>query len=137
MDQLLLRKMEEFFLADVAPEEVAAVIMEPVQGEGGFIIPSKTFVQGIKRICEQHGILFIADEVQTGFGRTGKMFAMEHFDVVPDLMTMSKSIAAGLPISAVTGKAEVMDACNPGEIGGTYAGQSPRMCSCPKSDRDV
>lgn len=127
VDQQLLRQLEDFFLAEVAPEDVAAIIMEPVQGEGGFIVPSKNFVQGVKRICEQHGILFIADEVQTGFGRTGKMFAMEHFDVVPDLMTMSKSIAAGLPISAVTGRKEIMDAPNPGEIGGTYAG-SPLGC---------
>ncbi|GAB7387741.1 4-aminobutyrate--2-oxoglutarate transaminase [Bacillaceae bacterium] len=127
LDQELLRRLEDFFLAEVPAEEVAAIIMEPVQGEGGFIVPSKTFVQGVKRICEKYGILFIADEVQTGFGRTGKMFAMEHFDVVPDLMTMSKSIAAGLPISAVTGRAEIMDAPNPGEIGGTYGG-SPLGC---------
>lgn len=127
LDQELLRRLEDFFLAEVPAEDVAAIIMEPVQGEGGFVVPSKTFVQGVKRICEKYGILFIADEVQTGFGRTGKMFAMEHFDVVPDLMTMSKSIAAGVPISAVTGRAEIMDAANPGEIGGTYGG-SPLGC---------
>jgi 4-aminobutyrate aminotransferase/(S)-3-amino-2-methylpropionate transaminase len=127
IDQQILREMEDFFIAEVPADEVAAVIMEPVQGEGGFVIPSKTFVQGIKKICEKYGILFIADEVQTGFGRTGKMFAMEHYDVVPDLMTMSKSIAAGLPISAVTGRAEIMDSPNPGEIGGTYGG-SPLGC---------
>lgn len=122
LDQEILRRLEDFFLAEVPAEEVAAIIMEPVQGEGGFVIPSKTFVQGVKKICEKYGILFIADEVQTGFGRTGRMFAIEHFDVVPDLMTLSKSIAAGLPISAVTGRAEVMEAPNPGEIGGTYGG---------------
>ncbi|SEN69295.1 4-aminobutyrate--2-oxoglutarate transaminase [Lihuaxuella thermophila] len=127
LDQQILNKFEDFFLAEVPPEEVAAVIMEPVQGEGGFIAPSARFVQEIKKICEKYGILFIADEVQTGFGRTGKMFAMEHYGVVPDLMTMSKSIAAGLPISAVTGRAEIMDAANPGEIGGTYGG-SPLGC---------
>jgi 4-aminobutyrate aminotransferase/(S)-3-amino-2-methylpropionate transaminase len=127
VDREILRKLEEFFLVEVAADEVAAIIMEPVQGEGGFVFPSKRFVQGVKRICEQHGILFIADEIQTGFGRTGKMFAMEHFDVVPDLMTMSKSIAAGLPISAVTGRAEIMDAPEPGQIGGTYGG-SPLGC---------
>lgn len=127
LDDYLLKKFNAFFLSEVPPDEIAAVIMEPVQGEGGFIIPSKAFVQGVKRICEQHGILFIADEIQTGFGRTGKMFAMEHFDVVPDLMTMSKSIAAGLPISAVTGRAEIMDSAATGEIGGTYGG-SPLGC---------
>ncbi|GAX90872.1 4-aminobutyrate--2-oxoglutarate transaminase [Effusibacillus lacus] len=127
LDQEILRRLEDFFLSEVPAEEVAAIIMEPVQGEGGFIVPSKTFVQGVKRICEKYGILFIADEVQTGFGRTGKMFAMEYFDVIPDLMTMSKSIAAGLPISAVTGRAEIMDTPAPGEIGGTYGG-SPLGC---------
>lgn len=127
LDQLVLNQLEEFFLSEVPAEEVAAIIMEPVQGEGGFVIPSKTFVQGVKKICEKYGILFIADEIQTGFGRTGKMFAMEHFDIVPDLMTMSKSIAAGLPISAVTGRAEIMDSAAPGEIGGTYGG-SPLGC---------
>jgi 4-aminobutyrate aminotransferase / (S)-3-amino-2-methylpropionate transaminase / 5-aminovalerate transaminase len=127
LDAEFLRRLEDFFLSEVPAEDVAAIIMEPVQGEGGFIVPSKTFVQGVKRICEKYGILFIADEVQTGFGRTGKMFAIEHFEVVPDLMTMSKSIGAGLPISAVTGRAEIMDAPNPGEIGGTYGG-SPLGC---------
>lgn len=127
LDEQILNKFEDFFLAEVPAEEVAAIIMEPVQGEGGFVAPSKRFVQGVKAICEKHGILFIADEVQTGFGRTGKLFAMEHYDVVPDLMTMSKSIAAGMPISAVTGRAEIMDAANPGEIGGTYGG-SPLGC---------
>jgi 4-aminobutyrate aminotransferase / (S)-3-amino-2-methylpropionate transaminase / 5-aminovalerate transaminase len=126
-DEQLLKRFETFFLSEVPPEEVAAIIMEPVQGEGGFVIPSKRFVQGVKELCEKHGILFIADEVQTGFGRTGKMFAMEHFDVIPDLMTMSKSIGAGLPISAVTGRAEIMDSANIGEIGGTYGG-SPLGC---------
>jgi 4-aminobutyrate aminotransferase / (S)-3-amino-2-methylpropionate transaminase / 5-aminovalerate transaminase len=127
LDQNILDQLEYFFLSEVPAEEIAAIIMEPVQGEGGFIVPSKTFVQGVKKICEKHGILFIADEIQTGFGRTGKMFAIEHFDIVPDLMTMSKSIAAGLPISAVTGRAEIMDAAAPGEIGGTYGG-SPLGC---------
>jgi len=127
VDAEVLRRFEDFFLGEVAPEEVAAIIMEPVQGEGGFVVPSKRFVQGIKALCERHKILFIADEVQTGFGRTGKMFAMEHFDVVPDLIVMSKSIAAGMPISAVTGRAEIMDAPAAGEIGGTYSG-SPLGC---------
>ncbi|WHY32749.1 4-aminobutyrate--2-oxoglutarate transaminase [Cytobacillus firmus] len=127
-DNALLKRFETFFLSEVPPEEVAAVIMEPVQGEGGFVIPSSHFIKGVKALCEKHGILFIADEVQTGFGRTGKMFAMEHYDVVPDLMTMSKSIGAGLPVSAVTGRADIMDSPNIGEIGGTYGG-SPLGCA--------
>ncbi|RXT07267.1 4-aminobutyrate--2-oxoglutarate transaminase [Ammoniphilus sp. CFH 90114] len=127
LDQMVLDQLEEFFLSEVPAEEIAAIIMEPVQGEGGFIVPSKTFVQGVKKVCEKYGILFIADEIQTGFGRTGKMFAMEHFDIVPDIMTMSKSIGAGLPISAVTGRSEIMDSAAPGEIGGTYGG-SPLGC---------
>lgn len=127
-DNALLKRFETFFLSEVPPEEVAAVIMEPVQGEGGFVMPSSHFIKGVKALCEKHGILFIADEVQTGFGRTGKMFAMEHYDVVPDLMTMSKSIGAGLPVSAVTGRADIMDSPNIGEIGGTYGG-SPLGCA--------
>jgi 4-aminobutyrate aminotransferase/(S)-3-amino-2-methylpropionate transaminase len=127
LDDQILRQFGDFFLAEVPGEEVAAIIMEPVQGEGGFVIPSARFVQGVKGLCEKYGILFIADEVQTGFGRTGKPFGIEHYGVVPDLMTMSKSIAAGLPISAVTGRAEIMDAPGLGEIGGTYGG-SPLGC---------
>jgi 4-aminobutyrate aminotransferase / (S)-3-amino-2-methylpropionate transaminase / 5-aminovalerate transaminase len=123
-----VRQFEEFLFTEVSAEEVAAVIMEPVQGEGGFIIPPKEFVQGIYETCKKNNILFIADEIQTGFGRTGEMFASTHFDIVPDIMTMSKSIAAGLPISAVIGRAEIMDAPNPGEIGGTYGG-SPLGCA--------
>ncbi|MGG3470138.1 4-aminobutyrate--2-oxoglutarate transaminase [Neobacillus pocheonensis] len=127
LDDALLQRFETFFQSEVPPEEIAAVIMEPVQGEGGFIIPSKGFVKGVKSLCERNGILFIADEIQTGFARTGKMFAIEHFDVIPDLITMSKSLAAGLPISAVTGRSEIMDSPNIGEIGGTYGG-SPLGC---------
>ncbi|MZQ85687.1 4-aminobutyrate--2-oxoglutarate transaminase [Paenibacillus sp. 5J-6] len=128
LDAFILQRFDDIFLSEVPGEDVAAVILEPVQGEGGFVIPSTRFIQGVKAICEKYGILLIADEVQTGFGRTGKMFAMEHHGVVPDLMTMSKSIAAGLPISAVTGRAEIMDAPGVGEIGGTYGG-SPLGCS--------
>lgn len=127
LDDSLLERYESFFLNEVPADEIAAVIMEPVQGEGGFNIPSKKFVQGVKRLCEKHGILFIADEIQTGFGRTGKMFAIEHFDVIPDLITMSKSIAAGLPISGVTGRVDIMEAAGTGEIGGTFGG-SPLGC---------
>ncbi|PYZ94595.1 4-aminobutyrate--2-oxoglutarate transaminase [Salipaludibacillus keqinensis] len=127
IDQECIQRLNTFFLSEVSAEETAAVIMEPVQGEGGFIVPSKNFVKQVKEICTEHGILFISDEVQAGFGRTGKLFASEHFDLIPDLMTMSKSIAAGLPISAVTGRAEIMDAPGVGEIGGTYGG-SPLGC---------
>lgn len=126
-DRELLERLERMFIAEVPAESVAAIIMEPVQGEGGFVVPSKRFVQGVREICDRYGILMIVDEIQTGFGRTGKMFAIEHYDVVPDLMTMSKSIAAGVPLSAVTGRAEIMEAPSPGEIGGTYGG-SPLGC---------
>jgi 4-aminobutyrate aminotransferase/(S)-3-amino-2-methylpropionate transaminase len=127
VDQDLLNRFDRLFTVEVAPEDIAAVIMEPVQGEGGFIKPSKRFVQGVKQICEKHGILFIADEIQTGFGRTGKMFGIEHFDVEPDIMVMSKSIAAGLPLSAVTGKEEIMNAPKKKELGGTLGG-NPLAC---------
>lgn len=123
----LLDEMEKFFITEVPADEVAAVVMEPVQGESGFIIPDKEFVQGIRTICQKHGILFIADEIQTGFGRTGKYFAMNHFDVEPDLITVSKSMAAGLPISGVIGRKEILDAAGGGELGGTYCG-SPLGC---------
>ncbi|MGZ9583146.1 4-aminobutyrate--2-oxoglutarate transaminase [Paenibacillus marinisediminis] len=123
-----VKQFEDFLYTEVSAEELAAVIMEPMQGEGGFIVPPKAFVKGIYDICKQHHILFIADEIQTGFGRTGEMFASTHYGIEPDLITMSKSIAAGLPISAVTGRAEVMDAPSPGEIGGTYGG-SPLGCA--------
>ena len=122
-----IARLEDFFIETVDPEEVACVVMEPVQGEGGFIIPPKSFVQAVKNICEAHGIVFVADEIQTGFARTGKLFAIEHFDVEPDLMTVSKSLAAGFPLSGVVGKAEIVDSANPGEIGGTYAG-NPLAC---------
>lgn len=91
----------------VAPETVASVVMEPVQGEGGFIIPPKKFDQAVSVFCKEHGIVFVADEIQTGFGRTGKLFAMEHFGVTPDLITVSKSLAAGLPLSGVVGKTDI------------------------------
>jgi 4-aminobutyrate aminotransferase/(S)-3-amino-2-methylpropionate transaminase len=123
-----VKQFEDFLLTEVAPEEIAAVIMEPIQGEGGFIVPPKSFVKGIFDRCKKHDILFIADEIQTGFGRTGEMFASNYFEIEPDLITLSKSLAAGLPISAVVGRAEVMDAPNPGEIGGTYGG-SPLGCA--------
>lgn len=123
-----LEQFERFFVAEAAPESIGAMLIEPVQGEGGFIVPPKEFLPGLKSIAEKHGILFIADEVQAGFGRTGKMFSIEHFGVEPDLITMAKSIAAGMPLSAVVGKSEVMDAPGPGQLGGTYVG-NPLSCA--------
>jgi 4-aminobutyrate aminotransferase/(S)-3-amino-2-methylpropionate transaminase len=136
VDERLLQEIRDFFLNTAAADEVGAVILEPVQGEGGFVVPSKTFVKGLKEICEENDILFIADEIQTGFARTGKWFAIEHFDVAPDLMTMSKSIAAGMPLSAITGRAEVMDASEPGQLGGTFGG-SPIACQAGLAVIDV
>ncbi|QBP91451.1 4-aminobutyrate--2-oxoglutarate transaminase [Bacillus mycoides] len=118
----------ERFLEEVSPEQVAAIVMEPVQGEGGFIVPSISFVKRLREICNQCGILMIMDEVQTGFGRTGKWFATEHFYIEPDIMTLSKSIAGGLPLSAIVGRAELMDIPGRGQIGGTFAG-SPLSCA--------
>jgi 4-aminobutyrate aminotransferase len=117
-----LHAIQQLFKCDIDPAQVAAIILEPIQGEGGFyVMPSELFV-ALRALCDQHGILLIADEIQTGFARTGKMFAMDHHSVVPDLMTMAKSLAGGMPLSAVTGRAEVMDAPAPGGLGGTYAG---------------
>ncbi|PGD18213.1 4-aminobutyrate--2-oxoglutarate transaminase [Bacillus toyonensis] len=118
----------EKFLEEVSPEKVAAIVMEPVQGEGGFIVPSILFVKRIREICDQYGILMIMDEVQTGFGRTGKWFATEHFNIEPDIIALSKSIAGGLPLSAIVGRAEFMDVLGRGQIGGTFAG-SPLSCA--------
>lgn len=117
------RAMQHLFKADIEPSRVAAIVFEPVQGEGGFNVIQAEAVTWLRELCNEHGIVLIADEVQTGFGRTGKMFAMEHFaPVVPDLMTIAKSLAAGTPLSAVTGRTEIMDAPAPGGLGGTYAG---------------
>ena len=114
--------IEQLFKCDIEPSRVAAIIFEPVQGEGGFNPIQKEAVQWLRKLCDDHGILLIADEVQTGFARTGKMFAMEHYGVTPDIMTLAKSMAGGTTLSAVVGRAEVMDAPNPGGLGGTYAG---------------
>ena len=114
--------LDKLFKADVDPARVAAIIFEPVQGEGGFYEAPRSFVTSLRKICDQHGILLIADEVQTGFARTGRMFAMEHYDVAADIVTMAKSLAGGFPLAAVTGRAEIMDAPNPGGLGGTYGG---------------
>lgn len=117
-----LSALNQVFKADIEPEQVAAIILEPVQGEGGFYVAPPEFMRSLREICDRYGIMLIADEIQTGFGRTGKWFAMDHYDVVPDLMTMAKSLAGGLPLSAVCGRAEIMDAPAPGGLGGTYAG---------------
>jgi 4-aminobutyrate aminotransferase len=117
-----LRAIGHLFKADVEAKRVAAIIFEPVQGEGGFNPAPPEFVRGLRDMCDEHGILLIADEVQTGFARTGKLFAMEHYDVAPDLMTIAKSLAGGMPLSGVVGRADVMDAAAPGGLGGTYAG---------------
>jgi 4-aminobutyrate aminotransferase / (S)-3-amino-2-methylpropionate transaminase / 5-aminovalerate transaminase len=117
-----LAALERALVTQVAAEHVAAIVVEPVQGEGGFVVAPREFLEGIRRICDEHGIVLVVDEVQTGFGRTGKMFAIEHYGIEPDLMTVAKSIAAGLPLSGVIGKAEIMDAPADSAIGGTYVG---------------
>ena len=122
-----LDELREMFTTHVAPENVAAIIFEPVQGEGGFIVPPKEWVQGLRQIADEHGIVLIADEVQSGYGRTGRMFAIEHFGVEPDIITVAKSIAAGVPISGVLGRAEIVDRAGDSTIGGTYVG-SPLGC---------
>ena len=124
-----LDALNGLFKSDIDPKRVAAIILEPVQGEGGFYPAPVDFMRALRALCDQHGILLIADEVQTGFARTGKMFAMDHYDVVPDLMTMAKSLAGGMPLSAVCGRAEIMDAPAPGGLGGTYAGNPLAVAS--------
>ncbi|WHX26211.1 4-aminobutyrate--2-oxoglutarate transaminase [Virgibacillus halodenitrificans] len=131
-----IEEFKDFFVSIVSPETVACVVMEPIQGEGGFIIPPKRFVQFVSDFCKEHGIVFIADEIQTGIGRTGRLFAMDHFDVVPDLMTVSKSLAAGLPLSAVVGRKDILDVAGPGELGGTFAG-NPVACAAALSVFDI
>ncbi|HBS6069324.1 4-aminobutyrate transaminase [Klebsiella aerogenes] len=114
--------LERLFKADIDAKQVAAIIFEPVQGEGGFNVAPKELVAAVRRLCDEHGIVMIADEVQSGFARTGKLFAMDHYVDKPDLMTMAKSLAGGMPLSGVVGNAQIMDAPAPGGLGGTYAG---------------
>jgi len=123
-----LQSIEALFKADIEPTQVAAMVIEPVQGEGGFYVAPFEFLRELRRICDQHGILFIADEIQCGFGRTGRMFALEYSGVQADLVAMAKSLAAGLPLSAVVGRTTVMDAVDPGGLGGTYGG-NPIACA--------
>ena len=117
-----LAALERALVTQVAAETVAAIVIEPVQGEGGFVVAPREFMDGVRRICDEHGIVMVVDEVQTGFGRTGKLFAIEHYGIEPDLITVAKSIAMGLPLSGVIGKAEIMNAPGDSAIGGTYVG---------------
>ena len=130
------RHLEDTFKRVVAAEDVAAVIAEPVLGEGGFVVPPPEFFRIVTDICHKHGALFIADEVQSGFGRTGKMFASEHYGVEPDIVVTAKSLGGGLPLAAVTGRAEIMDAPGPGGLGGTFAG-NPLSCAAANAVLDV
>ena len=131
-----LEALDKLFKADVEPDRVAAIIIEPVQGEGGFYPAPGGFLQQIRDICDQHGIVMIADEVQTGFARTGKLFACEHEGVEPDLMTVAKGLAGGFPLSGVVGKAEIMDSVDPGGLGGTFGG-SPVGCAAALAVLDI
>ncbi|WP_287759663.1 4-aminobutyrate--2-oxoglutarate transaminase [Acidiphilium sp.] len=131
-----IRGIDMLFRADIEPERVAAIVIEPVQGEGGFIPAPTELLVALREICDRHGILLIVDEVQTGFGRTGKMFGIEHSGVKPDLMTIAKSLAGGFPLSGVIGRAAVMDAPEPGGLGGTYAG-NPLACAAALAVLDV
>jgi 4-aminobutyrate aminotransferase / (S)-3-amino-2-methylpropionate transaminase / 5-aminovalerate transaminase len=120
--------LEDTFKRVVAAEAVAAVVVEPVLGEGGFVAPPPEFFPVLQDICKKHGILFIADEVQTGFGRTGRLFACERYGIVPDILVSAKSLGGGMPLAAVTGRAEIMDAPGPGGLGGTFGG-NPVSCA--------
>ncbi|MBY4839490.1 4-aminobutyrate--2-oxoglutarate transaminase [Pantoea sp. DY-5] len=124
-----LDSLEAIFRSDISPQQVAAIIFEPVQGEGGFYGAPPEFVVALRELCDRHGILLIADEIQSGFARTGKLFASDYYAVQPDIITMAKSLAGGFPLSAVSGRAEVMDAPEPGGLGGTYAGSPPAIAA--------
>jgi 4-aminobutyrate aminotransferase/4-aminobutyrate aminotransferase/(S)-3-amino-2-methylpropionate transaminase len=128
--------IEMLFRSDVDPQRVAAIIIEPVQGEGGFNIAPFPFLKKLRSLCDRHGILFVVDEIQAGFARTGRMFAIEHAGVVPDLITMAKSLGGGFPLAAITGRAEIMDSAEPGGLGGTYAG-NPVACAAADAVLDV
>ncbi|WP_262851506.1 4-aminobutyrate--2-oxoglutarate transaminase [Mumia quercus] len=123
-----LAKLKDLVLTQIGAHNVAAIVAEPIQGEGGFVVPAEGFLPGVVEFAREHGILFVADEIQTGFARTGRMFACEHEGIVPDLITTAKALAGGMPLAAVTGRADVMDAVAPGGLGGTYAG-NPVACA--------
>ena len=131
-----LDALKALFKYTADPSTIAAIIIEPVQGEGGFNIVPVAFMQALRKLCDEHGILLIADEIQTCFARTGKMFAMEYYGVKADVVTMAKGLAGGMPLSAITGRTDVMDACNPGGLGGTYAG-NPVACAAAHAVLDV
>src|SRR5205807_6902310 len=131
-----LRGLELLLKQDVDPESVACVVLEPVQGEGGFIPMPDDFPRRLKEVCEQHGILYVDDEVQSGVGRTGPVWAIEHYGVEPDLLVSGKSLGGGLPLAAVTGKAELMDAVPPGGLGGTFGG-NPVSCAAAAAILDA
>src|SRR6266704_2752940 len=131
-----IQELERMFIGDVAPDQVAAIVIEPVQGEGGFMVAPPGFLSTLKAVCEKYGILFVADEIQSGFCRTGKMFAVEHDGVEPDLMIIAKSMGAGMPISGVVGRTEIMDAPLPGMLGGTYSG-NPVACAAANAVLDL
>ncbi|EDP8646968.1 4-aminobutyrate--2-oxoglutarate transaminase [Salmonella bongori] len=135
-DDDALASIERIFKNDAAPEDIATIIIEPVQGEGGFYAASPAFMQRLRALCDQHGIMLIADEVQSGAGRTGTLFAMEQMGVAADITTFAKSIAGGFPLAGVTGRAEVMDAIAPGGLGGTYAG-NPIACAAALAVLDI
>ncbi len=120
-------QLENAMIAQVDPGAIAAIVIEPVQGEGGFLPTPPQFLHRVRELCDEHGIVMVADEIQCGFGRTGKLFACEHYGIAPDLMTTGKSLAAGMPLAAVTGRAEILDAAHPGGLGGTYSG-NPLAC---------
>jgi 4-aminobutyrate aminotransferase/(S)-3-amino-2-methylpropionate transaminase len=128
LTEYCLEELEKQFLVDVAPEDVAAIVVEPVQGEGGFVAPTPGFLKALRRLCDKHGILFIVDEVQSGFGRTGELFAIEHDEIEPDLMVVAKSLCGGMPLSGVVGRAPIMDSVATGAVGGTYGG-NPMSCA--------
>jgi 4-aminobutyrate aminotransferase / (S)-3-amino-2-methylpropionate transaminase / 5-aminovalerate transaminase len=134
--EFCINELERMFVGEVAPDQVAAIIVEPVQGEGGFMVSPPGFLLALKEVCEKYNILFVADEIQSGFCRTGRMFAVEHDGVEPDLMIIAKSMGAGMPISGVVGRAEIMDAPPPGTLGGTYSG-NPVACAAALAVLDL
>ena len=134
--EFCINELERMFIGEVAPDQVAAIVVEPVQGEGGFMVSPPGFLLALKEVCEKYNILFVADEIQSGFCRTGRMFAVEHDGVEPDLMIIAKSMGAGMPISGVVGRAEIMDAPTPGTLGGTYSG-NPVACAAALAVLDL
>ncbi|RQN31521.1 aminotransferase class III-fold pyridoxal phosphate-dependent enzyme, partial [Paraburkholderia tropica] len=131
-----MRSLEDLFATQIAPDRVAAIILEPVQGDGGFLPAGKEFMQALRELTTRHGIVLICDEIQAGFGRTGEMFGFQHFGIQPDVITVAKSLAGGLPISGIVGRAEIMDAPLPGGLGGTYGG-NPLGCAAALAVLDV